>query len=559
MRICIYYFIGIVFAILSGIFLLQGNLSSFGLALGFLILLFLKISFTKGKILTLFFISIIGFVSIVNYYNTKEVNVNSQNFRIVSKTSKDLILKSISYDSRRYILKNYPKINEINEGMILNIDGKISKQNYYDIGVSGEIFDYSVNRIYGDFIYKFYNMKSVINEIFVQNFGESRGNILSGLTFGDTSGIDSDYKQNLKSMGISHILSVSGFHMNVIFGMISKILSLFPSTIVGFLYLIFTGTKVSGIRAFVMMVLKQFAPRLYRTYDSINALFFAGIFILIVRPYEIFNMGFVYSFASTLGIVMFNRKINDYLYRFPKIISDSLSLTLSAQVFILPILLLSERKIGFRFLFSNMMLVPFYSFLIIFGILFVFFNVVPILKDLISYFIKIIFDIIDGGLMLIENLVPQEFYLDDSTIIFIICLYVIYFLGRKISFTKIKNISIGLYCILFLYMNSLDLKIEYGKYFERNYVIFRNKFKSYMYIDGRINDTSNLEDKLGVDKIVSRNSDEEIKFFGNNIYMEFKQEGVILKINHEDIYFQNYENKDRYYDSIYPKKYYVIF
>src|SRR5699024_10102172 len=147
-------------------------------------------------------------------------------------------------------------------------------------------------------------------------------------------------------------------------------------------YLMFTGVKVSGIRAFTMMFLKQTAPKLYRTYDGINALCVAGVIILLLRPYEIFNMGFVYSFSATLGILMFNRKINDYFYKMPKLLADSVSLILSAQIFIFPISILIERKLEFGFLLSNMLLVPFYSVLMIFGILFVFFGMVPIVNEI---------------------------------------------------------------------------------------------------------------------------------------------------------------------------------
>ena len=470
-----------------------------------------------------------------------------------------MILKSRDIISRKYIIKDFENLDDIKIGMILNLDGEIKKLSYYDVGVVGEIKNYKINEFKTDFIYKFINMKNVIKDFFVMKFGDEKGNILSGLTFGDTSGLDKEYKNDLKSLGLVHILSVSGFHMNLIFMFISKILSVVPSLFISFLYLMFTGVKVSGIRAFTMMFLKQTAPKLYRTYDGINALCVAGVIILLLRPYEIFNMGFVYSFSATLGILMFNRKINDYFYKMPKLLADSVSLILSAQIFIFPISILIERKLEFGFLLSNMLLVPFYSVLMIFGILFVFFGMVPIVNEIILYLINFIFAVIDGGILFIKMITPKGIYLNDYIVIFILCLYAIYFLSKKVSYNKIKNIPILLFGLCFIFLNVFDLKVEFGKYFDKNYVILRNKFRSYMYVDKKIKDTQTLEEKLGVDKVFQDVDEKEIMFSNKRININFNDDKIYVEINRRQIDVLNEEHTARYYSDIYPNKYYVIF
>ncbi len=134
----------------------------------------------------------------------------------------------------------------------------------------------------------------------------------------------------------------------------------------------FTGFKVSGIRAFSMVFIKEMSHRVHKNYDGINALCVAGSFILFIRPYEILSLGFIYSFLSTLGILLFNRKIKDYLYRLPKFLCESISLILSAQVFIIPLNLIINKKLELGFMFSNILLVSFYSLLVILGVIFIF-------------------------------------------------------------------------------------------------------------------------------------------------------------------------------------------
>ena len=559
MRLFVYYFLDIILSILLGIFLIQQKKIIFIVILIFISLLILKNKFSNIVRLILIILSFISFINIISYYSIQNDYVSLKQFRVVNKNSKDVILKSRDIISRKYIIKDFENLDDIKIGMILNLDGEIKKLSYYDVGVVGEIKNYKINEFKTDFIYKFINMKNVIKDFFVMKFGDEKGNILSGLTFGDTSGLDKEYKNDLKSLGLVHILSVSGFHMNLIFMFISKILSVAPSLFISFLYLMFTGVKVSGIRAFTMMFLKQTAPKLYRTYDGINALCVAGVIILLLRPYEIFNMGFVYSFSATLGILMFNRKINDYFYKMPKLLADSVSLILSAQIFIFPISILIERKLEFGFLLSNMLLVPFYSVLMIFGILFVFFGMVPIVNEIILYLINFIFAVIDGGILFIKMITPKGIYLNDYIVIFILCLYAIYFLSKKVSYNKIKNIPILLFGLCFIFLNVFDLKVEFGKYFDKNYVILRNKFRSYMYVDKKIKDTQTLEEKLGVDKVFQDVDEKEIMFSNKRININFNDDKIYVEINRKQIDVLNEEYTARYYSDIYPNKYYVIF
>ena len=559
MRLFVYYFLNVILSILLGIFLIQQKKIIFIVILIFISLLILKNKFSNIVRLILIILSFISFINIISYYSIQNDYVSLKQFRVVNKNSKDVILKSRDIISRKYIIKDFENLDDIKIGMILNLDGEIKKLSYYDVGVVGEIKNYKINEFKTDFIYKFINMKNVIKDFFVMKFGDEKGNILSGLTFGDTSGLDKEYKNDLKSLGLVHILSVSGFHMNLIFMFISKILSVAPSLFISFLYLMFTGVKVSGIRAFTMMFLKQTAPKLYRTYDGINALCVAGVIILLLRPYEIFNMGFVYSFSATLGILMFNRKINDYFYKMPKLLADSVSLILSAQIFIFPISILIERKLEFGFLLSNMLLVPFYSVLMIFGILFVFFGMVPIVNEIILYLINFIFAVIDGGILFIKMITPKGIYLNDYIVIFILCLYAIYFLSKKVSYNKIKNIPILLFGLCFIFLNVFDLKVEFGKYFDKNYVILRNKFRSYMYVDKKIKDTQTLEEKLGVDKVFQDVDEKEIMFSNKRININFNDDKIYVEINRKQIDVLNEEYTARYYSDIYPNKYYVIF
>jgi len=504
-------------------------------------------------------VSVVSFFNILSYYSSNQEIISSKNFRVAQKLSKDIVVSSRNIKPKKYLIRDFGNIDEDEIGMILNLNGKVKKDNYYDIGVVGEITDYNINSYKNDFYSVFIGMRSIIRDLFIGSFGIERGNILSSLLFGDTSELDKDYKNDLKELGIIHILSVSGFHINLIFGILFKILSFLPSILVTFIYLMFTGFKASGIRAFSMVFIKEMSHRVHKNYDGINALCVAGSFILFIRPYEILSLGFIYSFLSTLGILLFNRKIKDYLYRLPKFLCESISLILSAQVFIIPLNLIINKKLELGFMFSNILLVSFYSLLVILGVIFIFFNFVPLLREIIVYLTKLIFDIIDGGIILIKMVTPEGIYLMNSLIIFIILLYVLYFMKNKISFKAFNNLVVILLFVYIGFITTVNSSVEIGKYYDKNYAIIRDKSRSYLYLDGNLKDTDKLIDKLGVDKVFTNVNDKQNLFLNSMVKVEFKNNNVILHINGKRIEVDNIEDNFKYYSDIYPQKYYFMF
>ncbi len=357
---------------------------------------------------------------------------------------------------------------------------------------------------------------------------------------------------------MSHILSISGFHVNLIFSMVHGVLSLMPSMIFTFLYLALTGLKVSGVRAFSMMVIREIAPRVYRTYDGINALCFVGSLILLFKPYEMFSLGFIYSFASTMGIFVFNKKVKDRLYMLPRIIADPLSLTLSAQIVIFPILLFINRKLEFGFILSNILLVPFYSILIALGFLYIFVFYVPLVRDIMGYVIDFIFDMIDGGLIFLDYLTPKSLYLLNSTIIFIMSAYILFLFWKHISRGNVRKIFITLSFVYLGFNTMFATQIEVGEYYDKNYVIVRNYDRNYLYLNGKLNNEDYLIDKLGIDKIFKETDNMDLLFRGK-LSIDFEGNDTLLYIDKNRIVVPMEDEDNKYYDDIYPKKYYVTF
>ena len=79
--------------------------------------------------------------------------------------------------------------------------------------------------------------------------------------------------------------------------------------------------------------------------------------MLVVNPSWIYDVGFQLSFAATLGIITLQPFIHSKLSRLPGFIDEVLSTTISAQVFVYPILIASFGQISIISLITNLLII----------------------------------------------------------------------------------------------------------------------------------------------------------------------------------------------------------
>ena len=144
--------------------------------------------------------------------------------------------------------------------------------------------------------------------------------IAIALFLGDSSLIEDTQKQTFSNASLSHVLAISGMHVTYVIVGCSWILNRFDkrkSKYVFIVFLIFFAQLVGGspsvIRAVIMSSIMIASKIFYRKSDVINNISISCFIILIINPYNILNLGFHLSFLGTLGIILFNKKIEEYL------------------------------------------------------------------------------------------------------------------------------------------------------------------------------------------------------------------------------------------------------
>lgn len=233
------------------------------------------------------------------------------------------------------------------------------------------------------------NIKSVMEDKY--------SSILLGLILGYKTDIDEQMQENFRNASMSHILAVSGMHVtyvilgiglifkNVVGKRFTKVLSI---CILVF-YMFITNFTPSITRAGIMGIIMIFSKLVYRKNDIYTSISISLLSILIYNPFLIQNLGLQLSYGGVIGIILFNKnilkllknvRIKNKVYKYkvrPRIqnkldkIKEIISVSLSVQLFILPIILYNLNTLNPYFLISNLVLSVLIGPIVILGFLFI--------------------------------------------------------------------------------------------------------------------------------------------------------------------------------------------
>lgn len=189
-----------------------------------------------------------------------------------------------------------------------------------------------------------------------------------GILIGDNSRIDEQIVEDFKNSNLSHMLAVSGAHINYVVLTVSilftkKRAGIKAQRVVTIMMMLFfmelTQMTSSVVRAGISCIIYMLASLLYSKADVINAMAISTLLILLNNPFKLFDIGFQLSYAGTLGIILFCKLINIPLKnKLLKYLKDSIIISISANIFIIPIMMYQFNTISLTFILSNLLAGP---------------------------------------------------------------------------------------------------------------------------------------------------------------------------------------------------------
>lgn len=258
--------------------------------------------------------------------------------------------------------------------------------------------DFEIEKHDGFSLYKLSSqIREHIAEIFDNNLPEDSSSFFKALVLGDKTDMSDYTLESFRKSGVSHFIVVSGLHMSVV-GMFflfifrkiagNKYIYVFGAAAVIVLYMGITGFSPSVVRAGVMFLVYIFGMLFNRKPDSFSSLGLAALILTFKNPYSAGNIGLLLSVSATLGILLWNRRINNFLkgkwtdrLQKPKFVKSfvlgvlsCISVSLSATIGVLPLQVWFFQEISLVGIVTNLLIVPLSSPLIIFALIFVLFS-----------------------------------------------------------------------------------------------------------------------------------------------------------------------------------------
>lgn len=202
--------------------------------------------------------------------------------------------------------------------------------------------------------------------------------LVNGVLFGDTASLSAQVNNDFKTIGISHILSVSGLHMTTMAQLLMLLLLFLkipkkPAAAVAGIgvvcFMAVTCFVPSVVRSGIMCLLYLAGIVFSRRPDSLNSLCAAVLLIGIVNPYAAADIGLLLSFSATLGLILLSAPVSRYLnLKTDKIkaisplvrgVNGIIGTTIGAVLFTLPIIIVSFGNVSLIAPVSNLLeLVP---------------------------------------------------------------------------------------------------------------------------------------------------------------------------------------------------------
>ncbi len=155
---------------------------------------------------------------------------------------------------------------------------------------------------------------------------DEQGDLLAAVCLGERASLSVSMEKDFRQSGLLHLLVVSGLHMSVLTGSllavlrclrVHKRLSALIALAVLWLFMLMVGFTYSVIRAAVMLHFLIIGQSLRVRADARTSMAAALLLILLQNPYAAADVGFLLSFAATLGLVVLVPPVQTYCQTAP--------------------------------------------------------------------------------------------------------------------------------------------------------------------------------------------------------------------------------------------------
>ena len=234
------------------------------------------------------------------------------------------------------------------------------------------------------------SLRRPIRNFFINNLPVQNQALYRALILGERQAIDPELREPFNNTGLGHILAVSGLHIGMVawlsFYLLQWLLALSYSLTLRtdirkmaailtclpvVAYTCLTGFQVSALRAMIMVITYLVSILMEREKEIWSTLALAAIIILAVDPHALISISFQFTFLAVTGIIWLtpffqnlipnpfsqskDKRALGMVYRY---ITGIFAASVSAFIFLLPVILYYFQRISLVSIPANLMSVP---------------------------------------------------------------------------------------------------------------------------------------------------------------------------------------------------------
>ncbi len=240
---------------------------------------------------------------------------------------------------------------------------------------------------------------------------------------GDNSDISADIKEEYQNIGVSHLFSISSSHIYFISTIIcyyldritynKKIKRIIVNVFLIF-FLLLLGIIPSLLRAILMYSLSTFNYLFRLNIKKIDIMMLVIILAIIIDPFIIYDIGFIYSYLISLFLIIFTNRI-----RKKKGINKVIYTTLISFFASLPITIYNSYEINIISILVNVLLIPIVS-TIIFPL-----SIIALILPFLDSFLYQLISLLENFTIFISSIEITIINFPKPNIIIIIIYYII--------------------------------------------------------------------------------------------------------------------------------------
>ncbi|WP_420552474.1 ComEC/Rec2 family competence protein [Tenacibaculum aiptasiae] len=422
-----------------------------------------------------------------------QIDSNKTVGNILLNIKKDSSSISLKIDDRVFLKAQFKDIPSPLNPYQFNYKHYLAKQYiYHQIFINKHEFKYLKKRTFSltGLAENFRNrIQTSLNKL---HFKPDEQAVINALLLGERKNMSKKLLESYTKAGAIHILAISGLHVGIIFIILNYLFKplekLKHGRIATTLFVILllwsfafiTGLSASVVRAVTMFsflnIGKAFKKKKVIEFSIISSMFF----LLLIKPLFLFDIGFQLSYLAVFGIIWIQPRLSTLWkpkFFFFKKFWDLFTVSIAAQISVLPISLFYFHQFPSLFIISNLIIIPCLTFILIGGILIIILascNSTPsFLIDSYAFIISKMNKVIDW-ISNQEKFLFQEISMSFYEMMFWYLILIIFF--QFIISKKVNYFIYTLTTVLFL-----QAHLIFKKYIQENkqeVIVFHNQRKN---------------------------------------------------------------------------------